>query len=276
MGCASKRFPSSPEADFRTRPIVGDYNDMIYLWVISHLQPESAGSPEELSKKQEWKRRLDEFKQKYAADPAAPEKYTNILRITYNSLPDFLHIADLTYGDMFNMIHKKSKQNPKAKTKTVPFDFPNPQIEHFAKSCEQLSLNKRMILEEFVRNISSPSVRELTDWQGKLTVRVLYGCGLKASKKASEIRTRLKKDEDRRTITSGNSGYFESIKLSDLPILAHDYGLSIHWFLQLDDSVHIYSHKQYVDTILDYYCFLNQKYQDCLQQVVDDLLKGGD
>ena len=275
MGHTSSRYPSSQEADFRSRPIVGYYNDMIYLWVINKLPIEPSDTEEEQEKKREWQKRFDEYKDKYQSDPLTSEKYTSILRITYNSLPDFLHIADLTYGDMFNMFYEKSNDETFKGSKSIPFGFPDAKVEKFAKSCEKLPLKKRMVLEEFIREISSPSIRELTDWQGKLTVRVLNGCGLKVKKKASAIRTDLKREEERPTITSSNVGYFESIKIVDLPILAKDYGLSLHWLLQLDSSVHMYSKKQCVDEILDYFCFFDEEHQDRFQRIVDDLVERG-
>ncbi len=275
MGRISTKLPSNPEADFRSRPIVGYYNDMIYLWVVSKLKIEPSDTEKEQEKKREWQQRFSEYKEKYQSDPLTSEKYTSILRITYNSLPDFLHIADLTYGDMFNMFHGKSNEEIAKGSKSIPFGFPNAKVEKFAKSCEKLPLNKRMVLEEFIREISSPSIRELTDWQGKLTVRVLNGCGLKVKKKASEIRSDLTENKERPTITSSNTGYFESIKIADLPILAKDYGLSLHWLLQLDSSVHMYSNKQCVDEILDYFCFFDEKRQDQFQRIVDDLVERG-
>lgn len=275
MGHTSSRYPSSQEADFRSRPIVGYYNDIIYRWVIKKLQIDPSDTEKEQEKKREWQQRFSEYKEKYQSDPLTSEKYTSILRITYNSLPDFLHIADLTYGDMFNMFHGKSNEEIAKGSKSIPFGFPNAKVEKFAKSCEKLPLNKRMVLEEFIREISSPSIRELTDWQGKLTVRVLNGCGLKVKKKASEIRSDLTENKERPTITSSNTGYFESIKIADLPILAKDYGLSLHWLLQLDSSVHMYSNKQCVDEILDYFCFFDEKRQDQFQRIVDDLVERG-
>jgi len=275
MGRISSKSPSNPEADFRSRPIVNYYNDMIYRWVVSKLQIEPSDTEKEQEKKREWQRRLSEYKEKYKSDPLTSEKYTSILRITYNSLPDFLHIADLTYGDMFNMFYEKSAQGINKNSESIPFGYPDEKVEKFAKSCEKLPLNKRMVLEEFIQELSSPSIRELTDWQGKLTVRVLNGCGLKVKKKASAIRTDLKREEERPTITSSNVGYFESIKIADLPILAKDYGLSLHWLLQLDSSVHMYSKIQCVDEILDYFCFFDEERQDLFQRIVDDLVERG-
>jgi hypothetical protein len=267
MGHVSSRFPSNPEADFRTRPIASYYNDMIYLWVVSKLQIKPSDTQEEQAKKSEWQQRFADYK----------EKYTSIQRITYNSLPDFLHIADLTYGDMFNMFKAKADNNTKEKGKAISFGFPDARTEQFAKSCEKLPLNKRMALEEFIQELSSPSVRELTEWQGKLTVRVLTGCGLKVRQKASSIKSTLTEKKDRPKITSSNLGYFESIKIGDLPAIAQVYGLSLHWFLQLGVSVHMYSNEQCVDTILDFFCFFDAKYQQRLQQIVDDLAgRGGD
>jgi len=50
MGRISTKLPSNPETDFRSRPIVGYYNDMIYLWVVSKLKIEPSDTKEEQEK----------------------------------------------------------------------------------------------------------------------------------------------------------------------------------------------------------------------------------
>ena len=299
MGRVSKKIESSSEADFRNKPIVRDCNDTIYKWVLNNLyiDPQEDSSDEQ-ERKQKSQQALETFRANYCKDVTG-EKSSATPRLTYRSLPAFLKIADLTYLKMFARIRRESdlcivvesksdsddESDLGDEKKPVPIIyrnsteekvlFPSKEAEIFARSCEQLPDKQRSALKEFIWNISSPSVKELARWEGKLTTRVLTSCGLKINTRPSTVKNMLKAPDNSPKITSGNTGSFESIKICDLPFLSEYFGLSLHWLLQLDDNVSVYSDIEDVDTILDYFCFFDLDYQNCLQTAVDQLLKGG-
>ncbi len=226
------------------------------------VEIEPTMSPAEKKIRKERAKRLDDFIDRFALAPSRqymehrPDSPEIIIhRLYWENLPELMEICGISYKRLFEIVMSPSPDEP------VELTWSNETLENLAHICDSLPEKSRNNLLAFMEAITPDRFKETGD--NKTPLKRFCDYQQFIQRRKGDIYYRMEEKDWSKVYRGRNFKKTGNlISHSQMPAIAKEFNLTVHWLLGLDASTCILADHGETEMIVDYFSLIDSKYQD--------------
>lgn len=230
--------------------------EKLYAVVNASMIIRDTDSDAEKLQKQKMQERVEAFQAKYARVPASKNGAVEPKRLAYETIPEFLKAAGLSYKDLLEITNGNG-------TERAQLTWPSKIEKNMCSACDALPAAIRKKVYDIVLDTLPAPMHEIL-FSKDTTGQKVFDAAVARKNENGEVWNKIKDDIFLRNIyvyrdEPGRS--CDMLPFGKYSTMARDFDVSYHWLLGLDEKACVMARNGMTELIMDAFCLLPDEWK---------------